>query len=318
MGENAWQAGNGAAADIDAAESAAADRNDSLLRPQTTVDTDPTLPSPPDPAPDAPMSTAVGPTAHAEIGDFELDRREVRCKVCRLPDDLRELAKKRKFEDSKTNAEIAIEINDRLERSGNALRVSAKNFSDHFGRHGTSGERIDYGLQALLRGSRGLRTPVSPKDLIETLRNSRMRDLIERAEFVVESQSEIYEDNLVAYSRMKDALEPESRARASAGLVRSGKALIAGVEALRRMGDPDRFARMAHSAMFDAFLLDVVTLVRADIETLASTMLTYIPAAEVERVRNEAWAVVTSLATSIQKLATRYRDSFDGALTDED
>lgn len=265
------------------------------------------------PGPDRPFEETDGTVRQNDEPPSPLaDLVEVRCKVCfRLPAAVQTLVKRMRFEQGQSNAAIVVAVNPLIAKAGLDLQLSAKNLSDHFRKHGTTSQQLDYQYQAVARGAHDFRMPTSPAQLIEALRDVRNRGLHDQIEFLIESLSEMYQSDLLAITGMRFDVSSDFRARAVAMLMREAGAIVAAVEASKRLGDPEAMFQTLYAGLFTAHVAEARQTIGASLESLAGLAMRLSPPDRAQEVRREIKAVLDDLAKALIELDAKYRAHID-------
>lgn len=91
-------------------------------------------------------------------------RHEPRCKICNLPEELKALAGRMRFEDEASLFDICNALNEIIATRGLDIRpFSPRNFSIHFSRHAPEEQRVAYALQSVQRNH----TPSASEEVFE-------------------------------------------------------------------------------------------------------------------------------------------------------
>lgn len=230
---------------------------------------------------------------------------ESRCTMCSLPDDVLEIAKAMRFEQGLSSASIAARLNPLLRRRDIPKRVNVRGVSNHFAEHGTDAERIAYRHQSFRSGARELNVSGPPARALAILSDARTQHLQEVVDFVVESNAERLESELLEFESTKLVLGSDCRSRAVSNLNQTNRMLMNAVTLSHRLAG-DRAEGAAMTAVLHSFADDAGRLVGEALQAIAESALADVPHEQRDAARARVLPIVSELAKSMRALAKDY------------
>ncbi len=238
---------------------------------------------------------------------------EPRCTMCMLPDDVLEIAKAMRFEQGLSSASIAARLNPLIRRREIPKRVNVRGVSNHFAEHGTDAERVAYRHQSFRSGARELNMSGPPASALAILSDARTQHLKEVVDFVVESNTERLESELLEFESTKLVLGSDCRSRAVSNLNQTSRMLMNAVTLSHRLAG-DRAEGVAMTAVLHSFADDAGRLVGEALQAVGETSLADVASERRDAVRARVLAIVTELAKSMRALTKDY----EAKLTNDD
>ncbi|MCA8962972.1 MAG: hypothetical protein KDC38_20760 [Planctomycetes bacterium] len=254
-----------------------------------------------------------GPEAAEDDGVFQ-----PRCNVCKLPDDVRQLAHALYFDQGLSTAAAASQVNAELDRRGLPTRILARSLRTHLAAHGPRADRVAYATKAPPRGGRDAKIPGPPSEALAILREEKFRGRRDDVAFVRSSLLEAFEEWQAHMQDGGAASTDQERIRAYANLAKLGRSFLSAAETSRRMANPKRVGMVLSEVLVDSFIKDATSALRDAAERLETDLLWHVPEQKRDHIDYQVGLVANDLSRKLRDLKELYRKGIEEALDDPD